>query len=91
MIRRNEPWIVLMVGLALCVTAVASHAQQAPPQEVIEALAQKTASLQQDLDRMFLASAHDKAVAAKAAADAEAREATLIEWLKAAQTGPAAK
>lgn len=72
-------------------SALAQQAQQPTPQEVMTALSDKVSSLQQELDRMYLAGAREKIAAAQSVADAEARMATLIEWLKAAQAEKKAK
>src|SRR5689334_12392265 len=79
----------LIAALALA-TSPAWAQQAAPAQptanEVIDALSVKVSSVQQELDRMFLANAQLKSAAAAATAAYEARLATAMEWLKAAQT-----
>jgi hypothetical protein len=54
-IRRNEPWIVLAVGLAWCLAAVASHAQQPTPVEMRGVLSAKLGMAQQNIDQALLA------------------------------------
>lgn len=76
---------ILTASLVLAAVALPALAQQPPPAEVLDAMSIKMQALQQNLDAAYLQLAHNSAAAAKAAADAEAQKATLIEWLQAAQ------
>jgi len=54
--RRNKPWIVMAVGLAWCIAAVAAHAQQQPTAaEMQSVLTAKLGLAQQSIDQALLA------------------------------------
>jgi hypothetical protein len=79
-------FLIIAGALLLAAPAWGQQASQRPaPEEIIAALQEKAASMQRELDRLYMVGARVASEAAQVVAGSEAREATLIEWLKRAQ------